>query len=129
VGERIPISERFFAGGSASLRGFSTDRAGPLGQRNEPIGGNVLLIGNQELNVPVMSRFEITGFYDIGNVFSNLSAIRLSDISHTVGLGLRVKTPFGPIRVGYGLNLNLSARLQALGYKAGHFFLNIGPPF
>ena len=129
VGERIPISERFFAGGSASLRGFSTDRAGPLGQRNEPIGGNVLLIGNQELNVPVMSRFEITSFYDIGNVFSNLSAIRLSDISHTVGLGLRVKTPFGPIRVGYGLNLNLSARLQALGYKAGHFFLNIGPPF
>jgi outer membrane translocation and assembly module TamA len=129
VGERIPISERFFAGGSASLRGFATDTAGPLGQNNEPIGGNVLLIGNQELIVPVMRRLEITGFYDVGNVFSSFSAFRFSDISHTVGIGLRVKTPFGPIRISYGLNLNLTAQLRSLGYKQGHFFLNIGPPF
>jgi outer membrane protein insertion porin family len=129
VGERIPISERFFAGGGSTLRGFSTDRAGPLGQNYEPIGGNALMIGNLELSVPVMRRLDITGFYDIGNVFSSFSAVRLSDISHTIGIGLRVKTPFGPIRVDYGLNLNLSAQLQSLGYKKTHFFLNIGPPF
>lgn len=129
VGERIPISERFFAGGSSSLRGFATDRAGPLGVNNEPIGGNVLAIGNLELGVPVMSMLEISVFYDVGNVFSSPSAIRLSDISHTAGLGLRVKTPFGPVRFGYGVNLNLSAKLKSLGYKQGHFFLSIGPPF
>jgi outer membrane protein insertion porin family len=126
---RVPISERFFGGGSSTLRGFATDRAGPLGQGNEPIGGNALLIGNQELSVPVMRRFEIAGFYDVGNVFTGIRAIRWSDVSHTVGVGLRIKTPFGPVRLNYGINLNLSAQLRSFGYKAGHFFLTIGPPF
>ncbi len=129
VGERIPISERFFAGGSSSLRGFATDRAGPLGRNNEPIGGNALLIANQELGVPVMNWLEIAGFYDVGNVFTHLTAVRWSDISHTVGIGLRLKTPFGPIRLNYGFNLSLSAHLKALGYKQGHFSLTLGPPF
>ncbi|MBZ5498223.1 MAG: BamA/TamA family outer membrane protein [Acidobacteriia bacterium] len=129
VGERIPISERFFAGGSASLRGFSTDLAGPLGLNHEPIGGNALLIGNLELRAPMVNPLELAVFYDGGNVFSSMSAIRLSEVSHTVGVGLRVKTPLGPIRIDYGVNLNLSATLRSLGYKQGHFFLTIGPPF
>jgi outer membrane protein insertion porin family len=130
AGDRsIPLSERFFAGGSASLRGFDTDRAGPLGLDNEPIGGNALLIGNLELQVPLIYRLRLAGFYDGGNVFSSLGAIRLSDFSHTVGVGLRVRTPFGPIRLDYGINLNLSSNLRSLGYKQGHFFLTLGPPF
>ncbi|MGA2263997.1 MAG: BamA/TamA family outer membrane protein, partial [Acidobacteriota bacterium] len=67
--------------------------------------------------------------YDGGNVFPTLGDIRLSGLSHTVGVGLRVKTPFGPIRIDYGFNLNLSSQLRSLGYKQGHFFLTIGPPF
>jgi outer membrane protein insertion porin family len=130
AGDRsIPLSERFFAGGSASLRGFDTDRAGPLGLDNEPIGGNALLIGNLELQVPLIYRLRLAGFYDGGNVFSSLGAIRLSDFSHTVGFGLRVRTPFGPIRLDYGINLNLSPTLRSLGYRQGHFFLTLGPPF
>jgi outer membrane protein insertion porin family len=129
AGQRVPISERFFAGGSASLRGFSTDLAGPLGGNNEPIGGNALLIGNFELRVPLISRTEIAVFYDGGNVYATPGDISLKTFSHTVGLGLRVKTPLGPIRVDYGLNLNLSSQLRSLGYKQGHFFLTIGPPF
>ena len=65
----------------------------------------------------------------MGNVFSHLAAIRWTDISHNVGIGLRLKTPFGPIRLNYGFNLNLSAQLKAIGYKQGHFFLTLGPPF
>jgi outer membrane protein insertion porin family len=130
AGDRsIPLSERFFAGGGASLRGFDTDRAGPLGLNNEPIGGNALLIGNLELRVPLISRFQLAGFYDGGNVYPSVGAIRFSDFSHTVGAGLRVRTPFGPIRLDYGVNLNLPSSLRSLGYKQGHFFLTIGPPF
>lgn len=130
AGDRsIPISERFFAGGGSSLRGFDVDRAGPLGLNNEPIGGNALLIGNLELRVPLVSSLQFAGFYDGGNVFANVHQIGLSRISHTVGAGLRVKTPFGPIRIDYGINLNLSLQLQSLGYKQGHFFVTIGPPF
>jgi len=55
--------------------------------------------------------------------------VNLTDISHTVGLGLRIKTPFGPLRADYGYNLNLPAQSRAAGLKAGHFFITIGPPF
>ncbi len=130
AGDRsIPISERFFAGGASSLRGFDVDRAGPLGENNEPIGGNALLIGNLELRVPLISSLQFAGFYDGGNVFENVHQIGLSEISHTVGAGLRVRTPFGPIRIDYGLNLNLSQQLRSIGYKQGHFFVTIGPLF
>ena len=130
AGDRnVPISERLFAGGASTLRGFETDRAGPLGPSNEPVGGNALLIGNLELRLPLVSRLEMSGFYDGGNVFLNLSSIRLSDVSHTVGVGLRIRTPFGPIRLDYGVNLNLPPHLKVLGYKAGHFSVTIGPSF
>jgi outer membrane translocation and assembly module TamA len=46
-----------------------------------------------------------------------------------VGVGLRLKTPLGPVRIDYGFNLSLTPQLRALGYKEGHFYLTIGPPF
>jgi outer membrane protein insertion porin family len=126
----IPISERFFAGGSSSLRGFDTDYAGPLDQiSNKPVGGNALLVGSVEIRVPVYRFISIAGFYDTGNVFRNVSDIRFSDFSHTVGVGLRIKTPFGPLRADYGYNLNLSSDLRQRGLTRGHFFITIGPPF
>ncbi len=126
----IPISERFFAGGASSLRGFEIDRAGPLIPNSDsPSGGNALLIFNLEGRVPLVRAIHLAGFYDTGNVFSSLNAIRLSGFSHSVGVGLRIKTPFGPLRADYGFNLNLPSSLRALGFKSQHIFLTIGPPF
>jgi len=125
----IPISERFFAGGGSTLRGFATDMAGPLDPNNEPVGGNALLIGNLELRVPLVSRLQAVAFYDVGNVFSRVNNMHLSDFSHTAGMGLRVRTPLGPIRLDYGYNLNLSPYQRSIGYKPGHFFLTIGAIF
>jgi outer membrane protein insertion porin family len=126
----IPISERFFAGGGSSLRGFDTDFAGPLDPvTNKPVGGNALVIGNLELRVPLLRSVRLAGFYDTGNVFRELSQVSLDGFSHTVGIGIRLKTPFGPLRADYGFNLNLSQDLRARGLTAGHFFVTIGPPF
>jgi outer membrane translocation and assembly module TamA len=69
------------------------------------------------------------GFYDTGNVFRNISDIGISEFSHTLGTGLRIKTPFGPLRADYGYNLNLSSDLRERGLKRGHLFITIGPPF
>jgi outer membrane protein insertion porin family len=82
-----------------------------------------------ELRVPLVSRFQLVGFFDTGNVFTRVGAIQLSDFSHTAGIGLRVRTPLGPIRLDYGVNLNLSPYLRSIGYKPGHFFLTIGTIF
>jgi len=128
--ESLPISERFFAGGGSSLRGFDTDYAGPLDAvTHKPVGGNALAIGSMELRIPFFRFIHIAGFYDTGNVFRTVSDIQLSGFSHTVGLGLRIKTPFGPLRADFGHNLNLSPDLVNLGLGRNHFFITVGPPF
>jgi outer membrane protein insertion porin family len=126
----LPISERFFAGGGSSLRGFDTDYAGPLDPvTNKPLGGNALLIGSAELRIPLLRFIHLAGFYDTGNVFPTPGDIRLPDFSHTVGMGLRIKTPFGPLRADYGYNVNLPADLQQRGLTRGHLFVTVGQPF
>ncbi len=126
----IPISERFFAGGGSSLRGFDTDFAGPLDPvTNNPVGGNALIVANLEIRVPLLRSVHLAGFYDTGNVFRELSSVTLGGFSHTIGIGLRLKTPFGPLRADYGYNVNLSRDDRAHGLKPAHFFVTIGPPF
>jgi outer membrane protein insertion porin family len=124
----LPISERFFAGGPSSLRGFETDYAGPL-ENGKPVGGNALIVGSMEIRIPVLRFLRLAGFYDTGNVFRTISDIDLADFSHTVGAGLRIKTPFGPLRADYGYNLNLPLDLQKQGLTRGHLFITVGPPF
>jgi translocation and assembly module TamA len=126
----LPISERFFAGGSSSLRGFDTDYAGPLDPNsNKPLGGNALFVGSMEIRIPLFSFIHIAGLYDTGNIFRTISDIDFHGFSQTLGGGLRIKTPFGPLRADYGCNLNLSSDLRQRGLKRGHFFITVGPPF
>ncbi len=126
----LPISERFFAGGASSLRGFSTDFAGPLDVvTGKPLGGNALVVGSAEIRIPLFRFIGLAGFYDAGNVFRTIGDIGLRGFSHTLGLGLRIKTPFGPLRADYGYNLNLPSELKRQGLTRGHFFVTVGPPF
>ena len=56
IGGEVPTSERFFAGGSTTLRGFAQNAVGPIGARTAcPTGGNALLVLNNELRVPLVS--------------------------------------------------------------------------
>lgn len=137
----LPISERFFAGGSTTLRGFEFESAGPrvvivpqgtfrnssgepvfLNPFTVPFGGNALAIVNLEARVPLTSSIRAVPFYDGGNVFRRVGDIfNPPDIppddvfrqnlralwTHTVGLGLRIKTPIGgEFAVDYGYLLN-----------------------
>jgi len=77
----IPLPERFFAGGGTSLRGFALNQAGPRDSiTGFPVGGQALLILNQELRFPMRLPFIGTAlggalFYDGGNVYSRLTRI------------------------------------------------------
>jgi outer membrane protein insertion porin family len=79
----IPLPERFFAGGGTSLRGFALNQAGPRDSLSGfPVGGQAMLILNQELRFPLKLPFVGTSlggalFYDGGNVYSQLSHITL----------------------------------------------------
>jgi outer membrane protein assembly complex protein YaeT len=114
----IPLPERFFGGGGTSMRGFAENQAG---QRDTgsgfPLGGTTLLFNQTELRFPLFGT-EIGGvlFHDCGNIYSSLSNLSfrtdqrdLQDFDymvHAVGLGIRYKTPVGPVRadVAYAIN-------------------------
>src|SRR6185503_1740809 len=69
----LPASERFFAGGDTTVRGFALDQLGTpqtIDKDGFPTGGNGLVIFNAELRVPVFRSFGAVGFVDTGNVFA-----------------------------------------------------------
>ncbi len=106
---RIPIHERFFAGGSNSFRGAEFDELGPKDpDSGVPIGGKALLLFNFEGSFPLLSSFpDLFGvaFYDLGNVFSARNDLDLASLEHAVGAGIRYRTPLGPARLELGWNL------------------------
>jgi len=133
----IPLPERFFGGGGTSLRGFALNQAGPRDAATGfPVGGQALLVLNQEFRFPMRlpfigTRLGGTLFYDGGNVYSRLKRVtlrwssprpvfdpanptqcafnctnELNYFSHAVGFGIRYSTPVGPIRVDLGYLIN-----------------------
>jgi outer membrane protein insertion porin family len=128
----LPITERYFAGGSTTLRGFGVDEAGPPG------GGQLLTIGNVEYRVPLKT-FSGIGtlggavFYDTGNVFERPQDFSLPDFTHSAGLGLRFRTPLGPVRFDAGFNLNPKMRINENGdsvrQERFHYFITLGQAF
>lgn len=121
----VPISEKFFAGGSSTLRAYETERAGPLDPvTNEPLGGNALIIGNAELRFPIYRLLHGALFYDVGNVFTDMSSVRWPDVAHIVGFGFRINTPVVPIRLDFGLSLK-----DIPNDKNNQFYITIGNPF
>ena len=90
----LPISERFFSGGSTTLRGFPFEEAGPrqvivpqgdfrdskgnlirLNPFTVPIGGNAEVVLNLEARVPMTRNVQVVPFYDGGNVFRSIGDI------------------------------------------------------
>ncbi len=137
----LPISERYFAGGSTTLRGFDFESAGPrvvitpqgifrdnqgkivtLNPFTVPFGGNALAITNLEARIPFTEAIQVVPFYDGGNVFNRVGDIfkplqsetgntfndNLRAIwTHTTGIGVRVKTPFGgSVAIDFGYLVN-----------------------
>jgi outer membrane protein insertion porin family len=125
VDRLLPISQRFFAGGATTLRGFKFEQAGPQGilePRNEmelptlvPLGGDAEVILNFELRYPLTKQLRLVPFYDLGNVFRRVSDISWDGMTHTVGLGLRINTPIGPVGIDYGYLLDPPIFTSATG--------------
>jgi outer membrane protein assembly factor BamA len=105
----LPASERFFAGGDTTVRGFALDQLGTRATIDDdgfPIGGNALVILNAELRVPIAGGFGVVGFFDTGNVFEHTRDVDFAQLRSAVGFGVRYRSPVGPIRVDVGFKVN-----------------------
>lgn len=129
--EDVPISEKYFLGGLNSMRGFEVRSVGPTERRphrtreydilgkeydyrplgksdkRDVVGGEKQLFFNFEFMFPIMKEAGIRGvvFFDTGNAYAEDETF-FSDMRHNVGLGVRWYSPFGPLRLEWGLNLS-----------------------
>jgi outer membrane protein assembly factor BamA len=107
--EDLPASERFFAGGDTSIRGFALDTVGTpatISANGFPRGGNAVLILNGELRVPVWREFGAALFVDGGSVFARTTDLDLGELRGALGAGLRYRSPVGPIRLDVGFKMD-----------------------
>lgn len=124
AGQILPFAQRFFAGGSTSVRGFRQNTLGPLGPDGQPLGGDAVFISNLELRFPIWSIFDGVTFFDAGNVFLRAQDFNPLNSRTTVGAGLRLRLPFFLIRFDYGHKLD-----RRPGETAGRFYISIGQAF
>ena len=118
------IEDRFHAGGAYSVRGFPQYYLGPKNELGDPLGGQAVVIFNQELRFPLYKSFYGGIFYDTGNVFALAQQMSLKGLRHSAGLGLRYVLPFGPIRLdwAYVLDPKPGEKRYRFTFTIGHVF-------
>ena len=155
----VPITERYFVGGINDIRGFRPRTLGPrisflppgdpsssLSQL--PLGGNMQLIWNSEIEFPLFARVGISGvvFFDAGNAYNledkwctssfsggasdktnpcfTVPNSLISGIRSSVGFGFRWFSPLGPLRFEWGIPLDRQPDEDALVFEftIGNFF-------
>jgi len=131
----VPVFQRFFLGGLDSLRGMKDHEVGPQGQKNwltnvfenyndgttnrllpvylngdATVGGDKMAFCQFEYLFPLIPQAKIRGvvFSDLGDAWGGTWAKtgRNFDLREDVGIGIRWNSPFGPLRVDWGLNLS-----------------------
>ncbi|GMR05212.1 MAG: outer membrane protein assembly factor BamA [Thermodesulfobacteriota bacterium] len=124
-GRDVPIYERYFLGGINTIRGFETRTVGPKDPlTGDLIGGDTMMIVNAEFLFPLFSEESVKGllFFDAGNAYDG--EIDLGDIRTATGAGIRWFSPFGPLRLELGFNLD-----PRDGEKASQWDFTIGTVF
>ena len=124
---KVPLYSRFFAGGASTIRGYHERKIGPIDPvTNDPIGGEALFVGNIEYTYPLNSVLKLATFFDTGNVWEKASDLLSGGIKSSVGVGLRVKTPLGPLSLDYGWPLDVEPGETS---KTGRFHFNVSRGF
>jgi outer membrane protein insertion porin family len=126
---QVPLFDRFFIGGSRSVRGFRNRDIGPVDNNTEPLGGETMFYQNTELTFPIIDRVRGAVFNDVGGldpVAFHYGRIVNDELNAAIGVGLRLDLPIGPLRLDYALPY------KDQGYNhsnTGHFDFDVGYQF
>jgi outer membrane protein insertion porin family len=129
----VPIGERFFVGGSGTVRGFRYGTAGPVDVYGNRVGALKELIFNFEYNFPIVPAAHLKGlvFFDMGRGFddgttlpTNDDKISFKDLKRSWGWGFWWLSPLGPLRFEWGFIID-----QKPTDQPSQFDFNIGTVF
>ena len=109
--DNLPFFENYFAGGVRSVRGFEDNTLGPKDSRGNPIGGSLQVVGGAEILFPIpfvegTKSFRLGTFFDIGNVYSDVSNFDATELRYSVGVSSLWISPLGPLAISLGIPLN-----------------------
>jgi outer membrane protein insertion porin family len=124
----VPLFERYYLGGANTIRSFKSRQISPVDNSGTDIGGNFQVLGNLEYTVPLPFGIRAAVFFDVGNVYGPDQSVHLpidlTNLKYAIGPGLRWNSPFGPIRVDYGVNPNPTGK-----ESFGNFQFSMGSAF
>jgi outer membrane protein insertion porin family len=127
--DELPIFERYFAGGTSSMRGYKYRGMGPH-EGDDPIGGKVLILAGVEYSMPfLVDMLRVAAFYDVGTLANTVSELGSDEgrFRHVAGFGFRVMIPFlgnAPLALDFGFPLNEvdGDEEQMITFDVGKFF-------
>lgn len=105
----LPLSLRFYAGGSQSVRGYEYQALGL------PDGGRYLVVGSAEYQHQIIGNWNAAIFYDAGNAFDNFN----QGLDRGAGIGIVYKTPIGPFELTLGKAYDLPGNPMKLQFSMG----------
>ncbi len=103
----LPASQRFFAGGEGSVRGFALNELSPKDDEGRTVGGRNLATGTVEVVRDLPRNFGVAAFYDIGNAFDDFNE---PDLQYAAGLGVRYNIAVASFGVDVGQALSQPGR-------------------
>ena len=124
----LPFFERFYAGGTSSVRGFRPNSLG-LKERGRAIGGTVKLVGNVEVIFPApflddSKSFRMSVFFDVGNVYPSLEQVNTQGLRYSAGVSAIWLSPMGPLTFNLSKPVNRKEGdfIQSFQFSMGTFF-------
>ncbi|MFQ5896751.1 MAG: outer membrane protein assembly factor BamA [Candidatus Methylomirabilia bacterium] len=120
----LPLFERFFLGGPNSIRSVDFRDISPRDAAGARIGGDSEVLLNVEHLIPLGFGLRLAAFFDVGNVYGSGTDFDLTDTREAAGVGIRWQSPFGPVRLDWGFNLD-----QRAGEDESQFHFSVGTPF
>lgn len=128
----------FFMGGVDTLRGYPQNSLVPQDLADKVLdgeisieevalrGGDIFMNPRAELRIPITSTFQTALFLDAGNLWYDRSTFNPLKLRYTLGSGLRIQTPVGPLVFDYGFNLERLAATIAGNSDKGRSWEQIG---
>lgn len=95
----VPVTERYFAGGLQTLRGFPEEAVGPVDPSGVARGGRILVLAAVEGRVPIRGWLTGSLFVDAGQLVDHADALATRAVSAGAGGGLQIDAPIGRLRL------------------------------